>query len=186
VGVILVTQIRKNVKLLLDGDAYVCIDVDHVKPGKGSAFARAKVRNLKSGSVLERTFKAGDKVETADTEERKMQFLYADGDGSHFMDQESYEQMTISDDLLEDVKPYLKENCEVTVMLHDGEPLGVGLPNFVTLTIVETDPGFKGDTVSGGKPAKCDTGAVVTVPFYLNVGDKIVVDTRNGQFSQKG
>ena len=184
-GVINANQIRKGVKLLLDGEAYICVDCDQVKPGKGSAFARAKIRNLRTGAVLDKTYKAGDKVQTAETEERKMQFLYKEGDVFHFMDQTSYEQIVIDEELLEDVIPYLYENMEVSVLLHDGEPLGVELPNFVTVTIVETDPGFKGDTVSGGKPAKCDTGVTVTVPFYLNVGDKIVVDTRTGQFREK-
>ena len=184
-GVINANQIRKGVKLLIDGDAYVCVDCDQVKPGKGSAFARARVRNLRTAMVIDRTFKAGDKVETAETEERKMQFLYKDQEGAHFMDQTTYEQMTIPEDLLEDANPYLKESMEVSVMLHDGEPLGVELPNFVTLTIAETDPGFKGDTVSGGKPARCETGVVVSVPFYLNVGDKIVVDTRTATFREK-
>ncbi len=184
-GVITSNQIRKGVKLLIDGDAYEVVDVDHVKPGKGSAFARARVRNLKTGQVLEKTVKAGDKVETAETQESRMQFLYKEGDQYHFMDQNTFEQITIPEEVLGDAVNYLAENLEVSVLLHDGEPLGVELPNFVTLTIVDTEPGFKGDTVSGGKPAKCDTGAVVNVPFHLNVGDKIVVDTRDGSYREK-
>jgi len=184
-GVIVSNQIRKGVKLLVDGDAYEVVDVDHVKPGKGSAFARAKVRNLRTGQVLEKTYKAGDKVETAETQESKMQFLYREGDAFHFMDQNTYEQITIEADVIGDGVNYLAENAQVSVLLHDGAPLGVQLPNFVTLTIVDTEPGFKGDTVSGGKPAKCDTGAVVSVPFHLNVGDKIVVDTRDGSYREK-
>jgi len=184
-GVIGHTDIRKGKKLLIDGDAYVVVDCDHVKPGKGSAFARAKVKNLKTGQVLEKTYKAGDRVETAECEERKMQFLYTDMDGSYFMDQSTYEQIVIPDDVLGDAIPYLVENTEVSVLLHDGAPLGIELPNFVTMTIVDTEPGFKGDTVSGGKPAKCDTGLTVSVPFYLNVGEKIVVDTRTGEFREK-
>jgi len=184
-GVIISNQIRKGVKLLVDGDAYEVVDVDHVKPGKGSAFARAKVRNLRTGQVLEKTYKAGDKVETAETQETKMQFLYREGDTFHFMDQNSYEQIVISADVIGGGVDYLTENTEVSVLLHDGAPLGVQLPNFVTLMIVDTDPGFKGDTVSGGKPAKCSTGAVVSVPFHLNVGDKIVVDTRDGSYREK-
>lgn len=184
-GVITSNQIRKGVKLLIDGDAYEVVDVDHVKPGKGSAFARARVRNLKTGQVLEKTVKAGDKVETAETQESRMQFLYKEGDRYHFMDQNTFEQITIPEEVLGDAVNYLAENLEVSVLLHDGEPLGVELPNFVTLTIVDTEPGFKGDTVSGGKPAKCDTGAVVNVPFHLNVGDRIVVDTRDGSYREK-
>jgi elongation factor P len=184
-GVITSNQIRKGVKLLIDGDAYEVVDVDHVKPGKGSAFARARVRNLKTGQVLEKTVKAGDKVETAETQESRMQFLYKEGNHYHFMDQNTFEQITIPEEILGDAVNYLAENLEVSVLLHDGEPLGVELPNFVTLTIVDTEPGFKGDTVSGGKPAKCNTGAVVNVPFHLNVGDKIVVDTRDGSYREK-
>lgn len=184
-GVIVSNQIRKGVKLLIDGDAYVVVDADHVKPGKGSAFTRARVRNLRTGQVLERTFKAGDKVETAETQESKMQYLYREENAFHFMDQNTYEQILIPEDVLGDAVQYLAENTEVSVLLHDGEPLGVELPNFVTLTIVDTEPGFKGDTVSGGKPAKTNAGAVVSVPFHLNVGDKIVVDTRNGQYREK-
>ncbi len=185
-GVISHTDVRKGVKLLIDGDAYVVVDCDHVKPGKGSAFARAKVKNLRTGQVLEKTYKAGIPVESADTDERTMQFLYRDGEGSHFMDQGTYEQIIIPDEILKGAIQFMPENIEVSVLFHDGAPLGIELPNFITITIVETDPGFKGDTVSGGKPAKCDTGLVVNVPFYLNPGDKIVVDTRNGTFREKG
>lgn len=184
-GVIISNHIRKGVKLLIDGDAFEVVDVDHVKPGKGSAFARARVRSLRTGQVLEKTYKAGDKVETAETQETKMQFMYKDPDGFHFMDQTSYEQITIPEDVIGDQVVYLLENAEVSVLLHDNEPIGIELPNFVILTIVETDPGFKGDTVSGGKPAKCDTGAVVSVPFHLNAGDKIMVDTRTNAYLKK-
>ena len=185
-GFIVSNQVRKGVKLLIDGVAYVVVDVDHVKPGKGSAFARARVKNLRTGQVIEKTYKAGDKVETAETQESKMQFLYREESAFYFMDQQTYEQVTIGEEVVGDAVNYLTENTEVSVLLHDGVPLGVELPNFVTLTIVDTDPGFKGDTVSGGKPAKCDTGAVVSVPFHLNVGDKIVVDTRSGQYRERG
>ena len=184
-GVIVSNQIRKGVKLLIEGEAYEVVDVDHVKPGKGSAFARAKAKSLRTGQVLEKTYKAGDKVETAETQESKMQFLYRDPDGFHFMDQQTYEQILIQEDVIGDQVVYLIENTDVSVLLHDGVPIGVELPNFVILEIIDCDPGFKGDTVSGGKPAKCATGAVVSVPFHLNVGDKIMVDTRTGQYLKK-
>jgi elongation factor P len=184
-GFITSNQIRKGVKLLIDGDAYEVVDADHVKPGKGSAFTRARVRNLRTGQMLEKTVKAGDKVETAETQEAKMQFLYKEDDKYHFMDQQTYDQILIPEDVLGDAVKFLTENAEVSVLLHDNEPLGVELPNFVTLTIEECDPGFKGDTVSGGKPARCNTGAVVSVPFHLNVGDRIVVDTRDGSYREK-
>lgn len=184
-GVIISNQIRKGVKLLIDGEAYEVVDVDHVKPGKGSAFARARIRNLRTGLVIDKTYKAGDKVETAETQETKMQFMYRDQDGFHFMDQQTYEQIAIPEDVIGDAVQYLKENAELSVLLHNGQPIGVELPNFVILTIVETDPGFKGDTVSGSKPAKCDTGAVVSVPFHLSTGDRIMVDTRSGAYLKK-
>lgn len=184
-GVIVSNQIRKGIKLLIDGEAYEVVDVDHVKPGKGSAFARARVKNLSTGQVLEKTYKAGDKVETADTQERKMQFLYKDHEGFHFMDQMTYEQTVISEERVGESALYLTENTEVSVLFHGDEAIGIDLPNFVTLEIVDTEPGFKGDTVSGGKPAKCNTGATVIVPFHLNIGDKIVVDTRTGEYREK-
>ena len=184
-GVIVSNQVRKGIKLLIDGDAFEVVDADHVKPGKGSAFTRAKVRNLRTGQMLEKTYKAGDKVETADTQERKMQFLYKDAEGFHFMDQENYDQVVIAEETIGDTAIYLTENLQTEILFHGDEAIGVELPNFVTLEIVDTDPGFKGDTVSGGKPAKCNTGAVVTVPFHLNVGDKIVVDTRDGSYREK-
>lgn len=184
-GFIVSNQVRKGIKLLIDGDAYEVVDVDHVKPGKGSAFARARVKNLRTGQLLEKTFKAGDKVETAETQERKMAFLYKDTEGFHFMDQSNYEQVVINEETIGESSKYLAENTEVSILFHGDEAIGIDLPNFVTLEIVDTDPGFKGDTVSGGKPAKCNTGAVVVVPFHLNVGDKIVVDTRNGEYREK-
>ncbi len=184
-GVIVSNQIRKGIKLLIDAEAYEVVDVEHIKPGKGSAFARAKVRNLRTGQVLEKTYKAGDKVETADTQEKKMQFLYKDGEGFHFMDQTNYEQVVIQEETVGEASFYLAENTEVSILFHGEEAIGIDLPNFVTLQIVDTDPGFKGDTVSGGKPAKCNTGATVVVPFHLNVGDKIVVDTRTGEYREK-
>lgn len=184
-GVIVSNQVRKGIKLLIDGDAYEVVDVDHVKPGKGSAFARARVKNLRTGQVLEKTYKAGDKVETADTQERKMVFLYKDSEGFHFMDQSNFDQVLIDAGTVGESSVYLAENTEVSVLFHGDEAIGIELPNFVTLEIVSTDPGFKGDTVSGGKPAKCNTGAIVVVPFHLNVGDKIVVDTRSGEYREK-
>lgn len=184
-GVINTNDIRKNTKLLIDGQAYVVVDVDHVKPGKGSAFARAKVKSLRTGQVLEKTYKAGDKVETAETQERKMQFLYRDADGFHFMDQQTYDQAMISPEVVGDAALYLPDNTEVNVLFHGEEALGIELPNFILVQIVECDPGFKGDTVTGGKPAKCSTGCVVNVPFHLNVGDTIMVDTRSGAYLKK-
>ncbi|MEJ2366816.1 MAG: elongation factor P [Acidobacteriota bacterium] len=185
-GVIVSNQIRKGVKLLIDEQPYEVVDVDHVKPGKGSAFARAKVKNLRTGQVLEKTYKAGDKVETAETQDRKMSFLYSDGDGFHFMDQNTYEQVSIKGEVLGTASQYLTENTEVSILFHGTDPIDISLPNFVTLTIADTEPGFKGDTVSGGKPATCETGAVVSVPFHLNPGDKIVVDTRTGEYRERG
>lgn len=184
-GVISTNDIRKGTKLLMDGDAFAVVDVDHVKPGKGSAFARVKMKSLRTGSTWEKTFKAGDKVETAETQERKMQFMYKDPDGFHFMDQTTYEQICVSATVVGDAANYMPDNIEVSVLLHGDEVLGVELPNFIIVDIVDTEPGFKGDTVSGGKPAKCSTGCTVSVPFHLTVGDKIMVDTRSGEYLKK-
>lgn len=184
-GIINSNDIRKGTKLLLDGDAFVVVDADHVKPGKGSAFARVKMKSLRTGSTWEKTFKAGDKVETAETQERKMQFLYKDPDGYHFMDHTSYEQLTVSPEVIGDAANFMPENIDVSVLFHGDEVLGVELPNFIITEIVDTEPGFKGDTVSGGKPAKCATGCTVSVPFHLTVGDKIMVDTRSGAYLKK-
>lgn len=174
---------RPGVTIEVDGEIWQVVEFMHVKPGKGSAFVRTKLRNVKTGAVKETTFRAGEKVPEAKVETREMQYLYNDGDSYTFMDTETYEQISIPASQLEREIKFLKENTNCYVMLHEGVPIGVELPNTVVLEVVATDPGIKGDTASGGsKPATLETGLVVQVPFFINVGDKLVIDTRHGQY----
>lgn len=167
----------------LDGDPWQVIEFQHVKPGKGAAFVRSKLRNLRNGNIQERTFRAGEKVPRAHVEKRQMQYLYKSGDEYTFMDNETYEQMTLPASRLERESKFLIENMNVDVVIVKGETLGIDLPNTVELEVVETEPGIRGDTASGGsKPATLETGLVVQVPFFINVGDKIVIDTRSGEY----
>lgn len=170
----------------LDGDIYMVIDFQHVKPGKGSAFVRSKLKNLRSGSTTERTFRAGEKVPRALVERKEMEYLYASGEEYIFMDTESYEQISLSRETLGDNLKYLKENMHLNILLFKGEILGLELPNSVELKVVETEPGFKGDTAAGGsKPAKLETGLVVQVPFFINEGDVLRIDTRTGAYLER-
>lgn len=170
----------------LDGEVYTVVEFMHVKPGKGSAFVRSRLKNVKTGSVIERTFRAGEKLPRAHIDYREMQYLYSSGDENFFMDTSTYEQLTLSDDKLGDARKYLKENMIIGVQIYEGEPIGVELPNFVELAVVETDPGLRGDTATGGsKPATLETGAIVQVPLFVNVGDVIRVDTRTDQYLER-
>jgi elongation factor P len=170
----------------LDGDIYMVIDFQHVKPGKGSAFVRSKLKNLRSGSTTERTFRAGEKVPRAIIERKEMEYLYASGEEYIFMDTESYEQISLSRQKLGDNLKYLKENMQLNILLFKGEIIGLELPNSVELKVVETEPGFKGDTAAGGsKPAKLETGLVVQVPFFINEGDVLRIDTRTGAYLER-
>lgn len=175
-----------GVTIELDGDIYTIVDFQHVKPGKGAAFVRSKLKNVRTGSVTEKTFRAGEKVERAHLERKTMQFLYGSGSEYFFMDTESYEQLSLNEKQLENAVKYLIENMEIDVIDFKGEVVGVEVPMFVELKVAETDPGFKGDTASGGsKPAKLETGLVVQVPFFINEGDKIRVDTRTGGYMER-
>lgn len=167
----------------LDGEVYTIIDFQHVKPGKGAAFVRSRLKNVRSGSTTEKTFRAGEKVSRAIIERKEMEYLYNNGEEYIMMDTESYEQVTVSAQQLGDSVLYLKENMHLTVMIYKEENIGIELPNAVELTVVETDPGFKGDTAAGGsKPAKLETGLVVQVPFFINEGDVLRIDTRSGEY----
>ena len=177
---------RNGLKIEFEGEPYVIVYFQHVKPGKGGAFVRTKMKNLKTGSVLEHTFRSGDKVNKPDLEEREMQFMYKTGNQYHFMDTGSYEQIYLDEDHVGDYGNYLIENLSVKILFYRGEPIGIDLPIFIVLRIVESEPGVRGDTVSGGsKPAKLESGAVVQVPLFLNVGDKIKVDTRTGTYIER-
>ena len=177
---------RTGLTIELDGEVYAVVDFQHVKPGKGSAFVRSKLRNVKTGFTIERTFRAGEKVPRAHIEYREMQFLYSLGEDNFFMDTSTYEQINLNDEKLGDNKKYLKENMVIGVQVYEGAPIGVELPNSVELTVAETDPGLRGDTASGGtKPATLETGAVVQVPLFISIGDVIRVDTRTGQYLER-
>ncbi len=177
---------KTGLTIELDGDIVQVVDFQHVKPGKGSAFVRAKLKNIRTGAVVERTFNAGEKVPRAHLDRREMQYLYNDGESYFFMDNESYEQMSISKQQLGEAIKFLKENTNVYVLLYQGSVIGVDLPNFVELEVVETSPGIKGDTASGGsKPATLETGAVVQVPFFVEVGDVLQIDTRTGNYLKR-
>jgi elongation factor P len=168
---------------MMDGDPYTILENEFVKPGKGQAFNRVKLRNLKTGRVIERTFKSGDTFETADVVDTDMQFLYSDGEMWHFMVSETFEQYAADEAAVADAKKWLKEQDECQVTLYNGVPIAVTPPNFVELKIVETDPGVRGDTSGGGgKPATLETGAVVRVPLFVSTDEIIKVDTRTGEY----
>ena len=174
---------RGGLKILLDGDPFAIIENEFVKPGKGQAFNRVKLRNLRSGRVIERTFKSGESVEAADVVEVSLQYLYSDGESWHFMDEGSFEQYAAPREAVGDSANWLKEQDVCTLTLWNGVPLTVAPPNFVVLEITDTDPGLKGDTASGAtKPATVETGAVVKVPLFVNQGERIRIDTRTGEY----
>lgn len=178
-----VGDLRTGLTVEIDGDAWSVVEFQHVKPGKGAAFVRTKMKNLRNGSVQERTFNANEKLSRAHVESREMQYLYSFESEYTFMDNESYEQMTISVDDLGNATNYLIENMNISVQFFGGKIIGIDLPNVVELKVVETDPNFKGDTSTGGsKPAKLETGLVVRVPFFIEVGDVLRVDTRNNEY----
>ncbi len=175
-------EFRKGLRIVFDGQPYAIVDFQHVKPGKGGAFVRTKLKHMRQGKVIDNTFRSGEKVDLVDFEEKHMQFLYRD-DRYNFMDLESYEQLSLSADEVGEAREYLKENTEVDVLYIDGAPTTVALPNFIELAIVRTDPGLRGDTAQGGtKPATLETGAAVQVPLFLNEGDVVKVDTRTGEY----
>jgi len=179
-------EIRGGMKVVVDGDPCVIVENEFVKPGKGQAFNRIKIRNLKNGRVVERTYKSGDNLEAADVAEMDAQYLYNDGNEWHFMCQTSFEQFAANEAAVGEAKLWLKEQSDCILMLWNGVPLGVTPPNFVVLKIIETDPGVRGDTSGGGgKPAKLETGAVVRVPLFIQEGELIRVDTRNGTYMSR-
>lgn len=178
-----VNDFRTGLTIIVDGQLYRVMDFQHVKPGKGAAFVRSKLRNLRNGNVQEKTFRAGEKVEKAQIDNRKMQYLYAQGDEHVFMDMESYEQTELASSAIEYELKFLKENMEVHIQSYQGEMLGVELPNTVELEVTETEPGIKGDTASGGtKPATLQTGLIVQVPFFVNEGDTLIINTTDASY----
>lgn len=180
------TEFRNGLKIELDGEPYVIVEFQHVKPGKGGAFVRTKFKSLKSGNVTDKTFRAGEKVGVPELEEKTMQYLYGADKDRVFMDTSSYEQVSLNEKQLGDSINYLKENMEIKILYHKGMPINIEVPMFVELAIARTDPGVRGDTASGGsKPATLETGAVVKVPLYMNEGDVIKIDTRTGTFIER-
>ncbi len=180
------SQFRNGLKIELDGEPFTIVFFQHVKPGKGGAFVRTKVRNLRNGKMLERRFRAGERVELADVEERRMQYLYPDGDQLVFMDTESYEQIPFTAEQVGDARKFLKENLDVDVVFWRSQPISVELPAFITAAITHCEPGIKGDTASNvTKPATLETGAVVQVPLFVKEGETIRVDTRSGEYVER-
>lgn len=177
---------KKGLKILFNNEPYEIVDFQHVKMGRGGAIVRTKMKNLKTGYIIENNFRSGEKVDKPELENRNMQYLYSSEEGYVFMDNESYEQITVPEDLVGEAKNWIVENMNVTVNFFEGKVIGVEVPTFVELKVIETVPGIKGDTVSGGgKPAKVETGATINVPLFINEGDIIKIDTRTGTYIER-
>jgi elongation factor P len=180
------SQFRNGLKVEIDGEPYVMIYFQHVKPGKGGAFVRTKIKNLRTGRVLERTFRSGERLDEAEVEDKKMQYLYQDGEQFIFMDQETYDQIPFTAAQIGDARKYLKENLDVDVVFWRGKPIDIELPPFIVAAVAQCDPGLKGDTASGAtKPATLETGAVVQVPLFIKEGESIRVDTRTNVYVER-
>ncbi len=179
------TEIRNNTKLEIDGEVYVCTKFEHHTPGKGQAVVRMKIKNIKTGRVLDRTVRSGEFLDRVVLEPRKVQYLYRD-ENLNFMNVEDYEQFALAPEALLGKDVWLKENTELTLLFHNGEPIDVEMPAHMEYEVTETDPGVRGDTVSGGtKPATLETGAVIQVPLFINIGDVLKVDTRDGTYIER-
>ncbi|MBN1637206.1 MAG: elongation factor P [Deltaproteobacteria bacterium] len=179
-------EFRKGLKIEISGEPYIMVESQHVKPGKGGAFVRTKLKSLTSGNVLEKTFRSGEKVDVPDLEEKTMSFLYKDDSGYWFMDNETYEQMFLSENQIGDALGYLKENVEMKILFHNKIPIGIELPMFLELRITETSPGVKGNTAAGGsKPATLETGVTIQVPLFVGEGEVVKVDTRTGEYMER-
>ncbi len=181
-----INEIKSGVTIFIDGQVHLVIDTQHVKPGKGAAFVRAKLRNLKNNNIQEKTFRGDEKIEEAFVDEKKLQYLYASGSMYHFMDQQNFEEIAISEDDIKDKKDFLKDNFEVSGFFYKNQTLNIALPNFIEFKIIHTEPGIKGDTAKGSnKPAQIETGATIQVPLFIDVGDVIKVDTRTGAYVER-
>lgn len=179
-------EFRKNLKIEIDGEPYVIVECQHVKPGKGVAFVKTKYKSLITGRVLENNFRSGDTVGKPDLEIREMEYLYKEEDKYVFMDQSNYEQVHIEENFISEAVPFLKDNIEVEVLFHRGKPISIELPTFVVLKVTKSDPGVKGDTATGAtKPATLETGATIMVPLYMEEGEYVRVDTRTGEFVER-
>ena len=180
------SDIKKNLKIMMDGAPYTVVDFQFVKPGKGVAFTRARVKNMLTGSVLDKTYRSGEKLEPANIDERQMQFLYKEDENYCFMDQQNYDQVFVPGEVVGDSAKYLSDNLEVSVIFFADRPVDLTLPNFVTLEVVETDPGFRGDTATGAtKQARLSAGAVINVPLFIEKGEWLKIDTRTGSYVER-
>ncbi|MBI4794507.1 MAG: elongation factor P [Deltaproteobacteria bacterium] len=179
-------EFKKGLKIEIDGAPFAITDFQHVKPGKGGAFVRTKLKNLLTGRVLDQTFRSGERVKKPDLMEKEMQYLYKDGDNYCLMDNETYEQIMLTSEQMGDAVLYLTENMNLQVLFFNQQPVAVDLPNFVELTVAQAEPGVRGDTASGGtKPATLESGAVIQVPLFINAGDRLKVDTRTGTYIER-
>lgn len=179
-------DLRTGVTIDLDGEVYSVVEFQHVKPGKGAAFVRTKLKSLRTGAVIDRTFRAGEKVTQARIDHRQMQYLYHDGESYVFMDTDNYEQISLPREILGDRVKYLKEEMVISILFYNGQVIGIEVPYFIELQVVATDPGIRGDTATGGsKPATLETGAVVQVPLFVEVGDTIRIDTRTDTYIER-
>jgi elongation factor P len=185
--VISTNQFKNGSHIEIDGSIFKILEFQHVKPGKGGAFVRTKLRRAADGAVIDRTFRAGEKFRAVRTEARKMQFLYADGTDAHFMDESSYEQLAIPEDSVAEPLKWIKPNESIDLLFIDDQPSDIQLTASVELEVTHTEPGVKGDTASGGgsKPATLETGAIVAVPLFVNIGDRVKVDTRSGAYMSR-
>jgi elongation factor P len=180
------SEFKNGLTIELDNDVYQIIEFQHVKPGKGGAFVRTRIRKMSTGQVIDKTFRAGESIEIARVERKTLQFLYHTGEDYVFMDNETYDQITLMEDQIGPQVKFLKDNSDVMVISHNERILGVELPDTIDVEVVQTDPGLKGDTASGGsKPATIETGAVITVPLFINEGDRIRVDTRSAKYIER-
>lgn len=182
-----VNDFKTGLTVKVDNGIWKVMDFQHVKPGKGAAFVRSKLRNLRTGAIQEKTFRAGEKVERAQIDNHRMQYLYANGDSHVFMDNETYDQLELPGDTLENELKFIKENMEVHIQTYEGETIGIEMPNTVTLTVTETEPGIKGDTATGAtKSATVETGYTLNVPLFVNEGDVLVINTSDGSYISRG
>ncbi|OAO31635.1 elongation factor P [Mammaliicoccus lentus] len=182
-----VNDFKTGLTVKVDNGIWKVMDFQHVKPGKGAAFVRSKLRNLRTGAIQEKTFRAGEKVERAQIDNHRMQYLYANGDSHVFMDNETYDQLELPGDTLENELKFIKENMEVHIQTYEGETIGIEMPNTVTLTVTKTEPGIKGDTATGAtKQATVETGYTLNVPLFVNEGDQLVINTSDGSYVSRG
>jgi len=180
------SDLRKGLKIIIDGEPYIITDFQFSKPGKGQALYRCKMKNMMTGYTIDRTYRSGEKFEPANLQEARMQFLYSDGEEYHFMDTRTYDQVTLTGEQMSDARKFIQENMEVDILLFNGMPIDISLPNFVELKVVDSAPGVRGDTATGAtKPATLETGYEIQVPLFIEEGDMLKIDTRTGAYVER-